>query len=61
MGLSNFQRAGMGQDIGAMGQMGAIRQGSGTSKINSRSSTMHQTAAYEPYGRLSQYLQALLV
>ena len=27
MGLSNFERAGMGQDIGALGQLGAIRQG----------------------------------
>ena len=27
MGLSNFQRTGMGGDIGALGQLGALRQG----------------------------------
>ena len=54
MGLSNFQRAGMGQDIGALGQMGAIRQGQQQANLTA-DQQMHQTAAYEPYGRLSQY------
>ena len=54
MGLSDFQRAGMGQDIGALGQMGAIRQGQDQARLTA-DQQMHQTAAYEPYGRLSQY------
>jgi hypothetical protein len=54
MGLSNFQRAGMGQDIGALGQMGAIRSAQDQARLTA-DQQMHQTAAYEPYGRLSQY------
>ena len=53
-GLSNFQRAGMGQDIGAMGQLGALRAGADQARLTA-DQQMHQTAAYEPYGRLSQY------
>ena len=58
MGLSNFQRAGMGQDIGALGQLGSIRQGLEQAKLTA-DLQMHQTAAYEPYGRLSQYAQGI--
>jgi hypothetical protein len=54
MGLSNFQRAGMGQDIAAMGQMGATQQAFEQAKLN-RDAQAAQTQAYEPYGRLSQY------
>ena len=54
MGLSNFQRAGMGQDIGAMGQMGAGQQAFEQAKLN-RDAQAAQMQAYEPYGRLSQY------
>ena len=54
MGLSNFQRAGMGQDIAAMGQMGASQQAFEQAKLN-RDAQAAQTQAYEPYGRLSQY------
>ena len=57
-GLSNFQRAGMGQDIGAMGQLGAIRQGQEQARLTA-DQQMHQTAAYEPYGRLSQYASGI--
>ena len=57
-GLSNFQRAGMGQDIGALGQLGSIRQGLEQAKLTA-DQQMHQTAAYEPYGRLSQYAQGI--
>ena len=57
-GLSNFQRAGMGQDIGALGQMGAIRQGQEQARLTA-DQQMHQTAAYEPYGRLSQYASGI--
>jgi len=54
MGLSNFQRAGMGQDIAAMGQLGAINQANLQARLTAEQQR-HQTAAYEPYGRLSQY------
>ena len=57
-GLSNFQRAGMGQDIGAMGQLGAMNQGLAQARLTA-DQQMHQTAAYEPYGRLSQYAQGI--
>jgi len=54
MGLSNFQRTGLGQDIGALGQMGSLRQGLTQAQL-AADQQMHKTAAYEPYGRLSQY------
>jgi len=54
MGLSNFQRAGMGQDIAAMGQMGASQQAFEQAKLN-RDAQAAQMQAYEPYGRLNQY------
>ena len=54
MGLSNFQRAGLGQDVGALGQMGSLRQGLTQAQL-AADQQMHKTAAYEPYGRLSQY------
>ena len=57
-GLSNFQRAGMGQDIGALGQLGAIRQGQEQARLTA-DQQMHQTAAYEPYGRLGQYASGI--
>ena len=44
-GLSDFNRTGMGQDINALGSIGALNQGQ----------QQAQTGAYEPYGRLSQY------
>jgi hypothetical protein len=58
MGLSNFQRAGMGADIGALGQMGSMRQGVTQARLNAQQQAA-QTAAYEPYGRLSQYGQVI--
>jgi len=58
MGLSNFQRAGMGQDIAAMGQMGATQQAFEQAKLN-RDAQAAQTQAYEPYGRLGQYAQGI--
>ena len=57
-GLSNFQRAGMGQDIGAMGQLGALRAGQEQARLTA-DQQMHQTAAYEPYGRLNQYASGI--
>ena len=54
MGLSNFQRAGLGADVGALGQLGSLRQGLDQARLTA-DQQLHQTAAYEPYGRLSQY------
>ena len=58
MGLSNFQRAGMGADVGALGQMGSMRQGVSQAQLNAQQQAA-QTAAYEPYQRLSQYGQGI--
>ena len=58
MGLSNFQRAGMGQDIAAMGQLGATQQAQQQAILNAQQQAA-QTAAYEPYGRLNQYASGL--
>jgi hypothetical protein len=58
MGLSNFQRAGLGADVGALGQLGSLRQGQEQSLLSADQEAA-RTAAYEPYGRLSQYGQGL--
>lgn len=58
LGLSNFQRTGMGGDIGALGQLGALRQGQTQAELTANQQAA-QTAAYEPYGRLSQYGQGI--
>ena len=58
MGLSNFQRAGMGADIGAYGQLGALQQGQQQALLTA-DQQMKQAQAYEPYGRLSQYGQGI--
>ena len=54
MGLSNFQRAGLGADVGALGQLGSLRQGLTQAQLQADQEAA-RTAAYEPYGRLSQY------
>ena len=53
-GLSNFARQGMGQDVSALGSLGALRQGQQQALLGADQQA-EQTAAYEPYGRLSQY------
>ena len=58
MGLSQFQRAGMGQDIGALGQMGAMNQANLQARLTADQQAA-QTAAYEPYGRLGQYASGI--
>jgi len=58
MGLSNFQRAGMGADVGALGQLGSLRQGQEQARLTADQQAA-QTGAYEPYGRLSQYGQGI--
>ena len=57
-GLSNFQRAGLGADVGALGQLGSLRQGISQAQLTANQQAA-QTAAYEPYGRLSQYGQGI--
>ena len=54
MNLSNFQRAGLGADVGALGQLGSLRQAQTQAGLTAQQQA-HQPAAYEPYGRLSQY------
>ena len=58
MGLSNFQRTGMGGDIGALGQLGSLSQAQTQAELTANQQAA-QTAAYEPYGRLSQYGQGI--
>ena len=53
-GLSNFPRQGMGQDVSALGSLGALRQGQQQALLSADQQAA-QTGAYEPYGRLSQY------
>ena len=58
MGLSNFQRTGMGQDIGALGNLGALNQQQAQANLLANQQAA-KVAAYEPYGRLQQYGQGL--
>jgi len=58
MNLSNFQRAGLGADVGALGQLGSLRQAQTQAGLTAQQQAA-QTAAYEPYGRLSQYGQGI--
>ena len=53
-GLSDFNRTGMGQDINALGSIGALNQGQQQALLSADQQAA-QTGAYEPYGRLSQY------
>ena len=57
-GLSDFNRSGMGQDINALGSIGALNQSQAQAQLDATRMN-EQTAAYEPYGRLSQYGNAL--
>ena len=57
-GLSDFGRSGMGQDINALGSLGAVNQGQQQALLSADQQAA-QTGAYEPYGRLSQYGSAL--
>ena len=58
MGLSNFQRSALGADVGALGQLGSLRQAQEQARLTADQQAA-QTAAYEPYGRLSQYGQGI--
>ena len=54
MGLSNFQRGSLGQDISALGNLGAFRQGLTQSQLAADQAAA-RTAAFEPQQRLQQY------
>jgi hypothetical protein len=58
MGLSQFERGNIGQNVGALGQLGSLRQAQTQAQLTAQQQA-HQTAAYEPYGRLSQYGQGI--
>jgi hypothetical protein len=58
MGLGSYQRAGLGADVGALGQLGSLRQAQTQAQLSAQQQAA-QTAAYEPYGRLSQYGQGI--
>jgi len=58
MGLGNYQMAGIGAGVGALGQMGSLRQAQEQARLSAQQQAA-QTAAYEPYGRLSQYGQGI--
>jgi len=53
-GMSDFNRTGMGQDINALGSLGALNQGQQQAYLSADQQAA-QTGAYEPYGRLNQY------
>jgi hypothetical protein len=52
--LSNFGRAGLGDDVGALGSLGALNQQQAQANLMANQQAA-KTAAYEPYGRLQQY------
>ena len=54
MGLSNFLRGSTGQDISALGNLGAFRQGLTQSQLQADRQAA-QTAAFEPQQRLQQF------
>jgi len=58
MGLGNYLRSGIGQDVATYGQLGSMRQAQEQARLTAQQQA-HQTAAYEPYGRLSQYGQGI--
>lgn len=58
MGLGNYQMAGIGADVGALGQMGSLRQAQTQAGL-SADQQMKQAQAYEPYGRLGAWGQGI--
>jgi len=58
MGLSDFGRQGMGQDIQALGSLGSTKQAYEQSLLNAQQGQL-QAQAYEPYGRLGQYASGI--
>ena len=58
LGLSDFQRTGMGADIQALGNLGSMQQGYQQALLNAQQGQL-QAQAYEPYGRLNQYASGI--
>ena len=58
LGLSDFERTGMGADIQALGNLGSMQQGYQQALLNAQQQQL-QSQAYEPYGRLSQYASGI--
>jgi len=58
MGLSDFGRTGMGQDVSALGNLGAMNQAYNQAVLSAQQQ-QKQAQAYEPYGRLSQYASGI--
>ena len=57
-GLSDFGRQGMGQDINALGSLGSVNQAQNQAQLTA-DQQQARTGAYESYGRLGQYGNAL--
>ena len=53
-GLSNFQRGSLGQDVSALGNLGAFRQGISQAQLQADAQAA-RTGAFEPMQRLDQY------
>jgi hypothetical protein len=58
LGLSNFARTGLGQDISALGSLGALRQGLDQARLTA-TQQREQASAMEPFGRLERFGTAL--
>jgi hypothetical protein len=58
MGLGQYERAGLGSAVGALGQLGSLRQAQTQAGLTAQQQ-MKQAQAYEPYGRLGQWGQGL--
>jgi hypothetical protein len=58
MGLGNYQMSGIGADVGALGQMGSLRQAQTQAGLTAQQQ-MKQAQAYEPYGRLGAWGQGI--
>ena len=58
MGLGQYKMSGIGQDVGAYGQAGSLRQAQEQARLTA-DQQMKQAQAYEPYGRLSAWGQGL--
>ena len=58
MGLSNFNRQNMGADINALGSLGSLNRAQDQALLTADQQAA-QTAALEPYGRLSSYGNAI--
>ena len=58
MGLSGFERGNIGQNVAALGNLGAGQQAHQQALLN-REAQAARTQAYEPYGRLNQYASGI--